>query len=105
MKKEDETMRRASELLLAGATMLQIACPQCHDPIYKLRDGTMECAQCMQQVFFERELSDSQKKEIGNRDNPIRRKIDALSSQLEKEEDPDKIIKLAETIKKLKDIL
>ena len=105
MTRDKETIKRASELLLAGATMLQLSCPQCGDPIYKLKDGTMECANCMQQVFFERQLSADQKKEIDQADSPIKKKIDILSKQLEQEEDPDKIIKLAETIRKLKDIL
>ena len=105
MKPDKDTMRRASELLLAGATMLQLSCPQCSDPIYKLRDGTMQCATCNQQVFFERQLSDNQKKELREMDSPVKKKIEQLSQQLEHEEDPDKIIKLAETIKKLKDIL
>lgn len=105
MSKDDEALLRSSELLLQGATMLQLSCPQCSNPIYRLRDGTMRCAHCNQQVFHERDLDNSMKQEMKQKNSPIQKKIDNLTTQLEQEEDPDKIIKLAETIKKLKEIL
>ena len=104
MSKKD-AIERASELLLQGATMLQISCPQCGNPIFKLRDGTMRCADCNQQVFFERDIDSETRKNMEREKSPIQMKINKLTTQLEQEEDPDKIIKIAETIKKLKEIL
>jgi len=65
----------------------------------------MICANCNQQVFFERDLSEDQRKQFHQGESPIQKKIEHLMQQLEQEEDPEKIIKLAETIKKLKEIL
>ena len=104
-KNSDDAIRRASELLLQGATMLQISCPQCSNPIYRLQDGTMICADCNQRVFFERDLSAEQRKQFQQGESPVQKKIENLMRQLEQEEDPEKIIQLAETIKKLREIL
>ena len=101
----EDQIKRASELLLQGATMLQISCPDCHNAIYKMRDSSMRCAFCDKTVLFENRMSEAQKKELHQEENPIFQKIEKLKLQLEKEEDPDAIIKLAETIKKLQDIL
>ena len=100
-----DQIKRASEFLLQGATMLQIACPECHNAIYKMKDQSMHCAFCNKQVLLERNMTVSQKKELNQETNPIYQKIEKLKLQLEKEEDPDTIIKIAETIKKLQDIL
>ena len=65
----------------------------------------MRCASCDKSVVFERNLDENYYKQIQMKNSPIQLKIDELTKQLEREEDPDKIIKLAETIKKLKEIL
>ncbi|MHA2501823.1 MAG: Sjogren's syndrome/scleroderma autoantigen 1 family protein [Candidatus Kariarchaeaceae archaeon] len=101
----DDAVRRASELLLKGATMLQDACPDCNNPIYKLNDGAMRCAYCDKGVIRESSLNKAELKELHQDEDPIYQKIMSLKKQLQAEEDPDKIIKLAETIKKLQEIL
>jgi UPF0148 protein len=103
---DDEKTKKAAELLLQGATMLQISCPQCNDPIYRNRDGQMFCVNCQSLIVYER---DSKKEEnlqqtkIDTND-PIQAKIQKLAIQLDQEQDPDKIVAIAETIKKLQNL-
>lgn len=41
--RRDEIVRKMSELLRSGAVMLDIACPLCSTPLFKLRSGEIIC--------------------------------------------------------------
>lgn len=100
----DNAVERAAKLLLNGAAMLHIVCPNCKDPIYKLRDGSFQCATCMKTVIFEssQNVNDNvEPKLIKQTSDPIKDKISQLAQKLEKSTDPDEILHLAELIKKL----
>lgn len=98
-------MRRATDLLLSGAKMLNLACPECDNPIYELKDGSMECANCEKKVFYEKDV-DFDKSKIQDEANiALKNKIEKLMSELENEEDHEKMIKIAEAIKKLREIM
>ena len=43
MSKENIGIKKAAELLRQGATMLDIACPICHMPLFKLKNGDIVC--------------------------------------------------------------
>ena len=99
---EDENVQRAAQLLLKGATMLHIKCPNCKDPIYKLRDQSFTCATCDQPVIFQSmENSKNNIEPTVGRIDSIENKIQQLSQQLDQATDPDEILKLATLIKKL----
>ncbi|MCE7735765.1 MAG: hypothetical protein GPJ54_12860 [Candidatus Heimdallarchaeota archaeon] len=99
---EEDYVQRAAKLLLNGATMLHTKCPNCKDPIYKLRDDTYTCATCDQSVIFQsiQTPSINNQQSLTN-DDPVQIKITQLSQQLDSATDPDEILKLATLIKKL----
>lgn len=115
-KKSDESLQRGAKLLLEGATLGMDHCPQCKMPIYILRDKTMYCATCDVKLVKEEDLNKEepqgsdlqpvQHKNTGRTSSksPIQAKIDQLSEQLQSETDPNKMIEIAETIKKLERI-
>ncbi|MEM0285464.1 MAG: Sjogren's syndrome/scleroderma autoantigen 1 family protein [Sulfolobales archaeon] len=43
MKKDDTVIQRMSELLRSGAVMLDLACPICSAPLFRLRSGEIVC--------------------------------------------------------------
>ncbi len=103
----DNAVERAAQLLLNGATMLHIVCPNCKDPIYKLRDGSFQCATCMKTVIFEddQNVNHTAKNELKpETSDPIKHKISQLAMKLDKSTDPDEILHLAELIKKLQSL-
>lgn len=102
---DKDSIHRAAKLLLDGATMLNISCPHCKNPIYRLKNGDMRCANCDKKVIHESQATDYSSPSQSRSNQAIEEKIDQLTQQLHDENDPDKIIKLAETIKKLKEIL
>ncbi len=115
MKRDDEeSLQRGAKLLLEGATLGMEHCPQCKMPIYILRDKTLYCATCDVKLVKEEDLKKKDNDEKVRADNkkptkrktasPIQAKIDQLAKQLEEETDPEKMVELAETIKKLENI-
>ncbi|PVU71151.1 hypothetical protein DDW09_00135 [Sulfolobus sp. SCGC AB-777_L09] len=40
---KEESVKKAAELLRQGATMLDIACPICYMPLFKLKNGDVVC--------------------------------------------------------------
>lgn len=98
-------MRRATDLLLSGAKMLNLECPECDNPIYELKDGSMECANCEKKVFYEKDVDFDKSKIQDDANIALKNKIEKLMSELENEEDHEKMIKIAEAIKKLREIM
>ncbi len=43
MLRRDEVVKKMSELMRSGAVMLDIACPICSTPLFKLRSGEIVC--------------------------------------------------------------
>lgn len=104
---EKDTVHRAAELLLNGASMLGIACPNCHDPIYRLTDNTMFCVTCNSPIVHENSIANNEDQEKAIqpvKGDPIQAKIDQLSTQLESATDPNDIVSIANTIKKLQQL-
>ncbi len=54
-KSSDALSKRMAELLKAGAIMLNDYCPDCHVPLFKLRDGQIICPSCNRRAFYVKE--------------------------------------------------
>lgn len=54
-RNSDALSKRMAELLKAGAIMLNDYCPDCHVPLFKLRDGQIICPSCNRRVFYVKE--------------------------------------------------
>ncbi|MEM3832056.1 MAG: Sjogren's syndrome/scleroderma autoantigen 1 family protein [Thermoprotei archaeon] len=54
-KSSDVLSKRMAELLKAGAIMLNDYCPDCHVPLFKLRDGQIICPSCNKRAFYVKE--------------------------------------------------
>ena len=47
-----EDLRRMAEMLKAGASLLEEACPQCGSPLFRLTTGEVYCAKCNRKVLI-----------------------------------------------------
>ncbi len=110
---EDISLQRGAKLLLEGATLAMDHCPQCKMPIYILRDKTLYCATCDVKLVREKEpeqgndpssKDSNTEKKVKVAQSPIQEKIDSLAEQLKHETDPERMVELAETIKRLEKI-
>ena len=108
MTNSNDSVKLGAKLLLEGAKMLNTPCPICRNPIYQLRDQRLYCVTCVKEVVRENtaESKTGDTTQISNDTSmdPIAAKIAQLSSMLDKENDPLKIVEIADTIKKLQQI-
>ena len=42
----EENIRKMSNALLSGATMLAESCPKCNAPLFRFPDGSIKCVAC-----------------------------------------------------------
>jgi UPF0148 protein len=92
MKAEDEEkIRKIAETLMAGAKMLSIHCATCFSPLFE-QDGRIFCPLCGD-------------KQTSNIEKVLKQKLQNLLSQLEKETDHEKVMKLLQEIKAIQELL
>jgi len=108
MTNSNDSVKLGAKLLLEGAKMLNTPCPICRSPIYQLRDQKLYCTTCVKEVVRENasepNIMDTNQVSADISKDPIAAKIAQLSSMLDKENDPAKIVEIADTIKKLQQI-
>jgi UPF0148 protein len=49
-KTEDKPIKRMAKLLRQGATLTDLSCPLCASPLFRLKDGTLWCANDQKKV-------------------------------------------------------
>jgi UPF0148 protein len=49
-KTEDKPIKRMAKLLRQGATLTDLSCPVCASPLFRLKDGTLWCANDQKKV-------------------------------------------------------
>jgi len=90
-KREEQKIRKIAEALMGGARMLSIHCASCLSPLFE-QDGRIFCPLC-----GDKQASETEK--------VLREKLRNLLSQLEKETDHEKVVKLLEEIKLIQELL
>ncbi len=54
-KTEDKPIKRMADLLRQGATLTDLMCPVCASPLFRLKDGTLWCANDEKKVIVVKE--------------------------------------------------
>ncbi len=106
----EELTKKAAEMLLQGATLLSEPCPYCKG-VRVIKEGKALCINCGRQPEKKEIPIENQPNETFTVEEVLRRKLEALSSELEQEKDHQKqqdilktINSLLETRKKMKKI-
>jgi UPF0148 protein len=71
-KTEDKPIKRMAELLRQGATLTDLSCPVCASPLFRLKDGTLWCANDQKKVVVVK-----QGEEIENASDTVYHKLEA----------------------------
>ena len=50
-----EVLKRMADMLKQGATMLDLQCPACASPLFRLRSGEIWCVNCQKRVVIVKE--------------------------------------------------
>ncbi len=53
-EKEEVNIKKMAGLLRSGATMLNLTCPRCENILFKLKDESIFCPSCEQEVIIQK---------------------------------------------------
>lgn len=89
-----EDVKRMADLLKSGATMLSDVCPECGNPLFKVK-GEIFCAKCNKPVVYARataqESTISSGMLLDNVEQTIIVKITETNELLKTEKDPERL--------------
>jgi uncharacterized Zn finger protein (UPF0148 family) len=106
---DENVTKNMGKLLREGAALLNVACPQCNTPLLRLKDGTMYCAKCDQQVVEQKISKPSRSHEGGNILNVLATRtmsiLDSLLQSLPEQPHPEEIRAFAKVARDLVEIL
>ena len=92
---EEKQIQKITEMLLAGGKMLGIHCGTCKSPLFEF-EGKITCPICEE---LKKEEKGEKAGSLETLERVLHAKLNALTQQLEKEEDVSKTIRLLENIK------
>ena len=94
-----------ADLLRRGATLTDLACPNCSAPLFRLQDGTLWCGKDQKKVIIVKEgeeaPSASTKSAMDKLEATLMAKVQDLQSKIEKTDDVDQLAKLTTAITEL----
>ena len=105
-KKETTPIKRMADLLTQGATLTDLACPVCASPLFRLKDGTLWCANDEKKVVIVKEGQEPPKQAKVNTaydklEATLLTKIQELQCKIEKTQDLDELQKLSVALSEL----
>jgi UPF0148 protein len=96
-----DEVKRMSDLLKSGATMLSETCPQCNSPLFKINNELL-CVKCNRPVVVIKATEDESgviaAQSLGKLEQTALMKIDEINSALKVEKDYERIDKLRQTL-------
>jgi len=99
-KPDNAYVKRGANLLVQGATLTDLSCPACSSPLFRLKDGTLWCAQDEKKVVFVKEGEEPPKQAVAptasydKLEATLMAKIQNIQGKIEKTEDMDELQKL-----------
>ena len=103
-KTEDKPIKRMAELLRQGATLTDLSCPVCASPLFRLKDGTLWCANDQKKVVVVK-----QGEEIENASGTVYHKLEAtlltkvqdIQNKIQHTDDVEELQKLSTALAEL----
>ena len=100
-QKEEPHIKRMSDLLRAGATLTELACPACASPLFRLNSGDLWCAKCEKKVIVVREGEAAKitgSVVLNNLEATLLEKIQDIQKKMQQEENVEELQKLGTTL-------
>jgi len=95
-----------ADLLRQGATLTDLSCPVCASPLFRLKDGTLWCANDEKKVIIVKEGEEPPKQAEANTtydklETTLLAKMQDLQGKIEKTEDIEELQKLSVALTEL----
>jgi UPF0148 protein len=107
MSNNDEQMKRMTDLLKSGATMLFEHCPECNAPLFKIK-GEMWCSICNKRVIIVKEGEETKITSmllLEDTEKTIMIKLQEISQEIRNEITPSKLLEMGTLLLKWLEIL
>jgi UPF0148 protein len=106
-KQNDANIKRMADLLRTGATLTDLACPNCASPLFRLKDGSLWCGVDEKKVVIVKEGEEPPKP--ATMSDPAMEKLEAtllakvadLQGKIEKTDNTDELTKLTLALSEL----
>jgi UPF0148 protein len=104
---DNTLVKRGASLLLQGAALTDLSCPNCSSPLFRLKDGTLWCAQDEKKVIVVKEGQELPKQTAAATDAYVKleatlmTKIEEIQGRIEKTQDIDELQKLTLALSEL----
>jgi UPF0148 protein len=105
-EKENTPIKRMADLLRQGDTLTDLSCPVCASPLFRLKDGTLWCANDEKKVVIVKEGEEPPKKAAASTaydklEATLLAKMQELQGKIEKTEDLEELQKLSVALSEL----
>jgi UPF0148 protein len=104
-RKDEKGLRSMVDMLRSGAKMLDLQCPACSSPLFRLKNGEIWCANCSKRVVIVRreedELRVASRFLLSSIEETILKKIGEINELLREEDELDRINELSLTLYRL----
>ena len=98
-------IQNMANLLKQGATLTELACPECASPLFRLKDGQLYCAQCEKRVIVVKEGETPETATsaltMNTLEATLMSKIQDIQKRIDEEKDVEQLKKLSETLNML----
>jgi len=106
---EDNHIRRMADLLRQGSTLTDLACPACHSPLFKLKNGDIWCGKCEKKVVVVKEGQDTSQAQgsatLNMLETTLLAKIQEIQGKMQHEQNVDELLKMNAALSGLLDSL
>ncbi len=106
-KQNDAPIKRMADLLRQGATLTDLACPNCSAPLFRLKDGTLWCGVDEKKVIIVKEGEEPPKPAAATSpamdklETTLMTKVADVQAKIEKTDNVDELGKLTSALSEL----
>jgi UPF0148 protein len=103
-KTEDKPIKRMADLLRQGATLTDLSCPACASPLFRLKDGTLWCANDEKKVIVVKEGEGPEKASNAAYDRleaTLLKKVEDIQKKIQQIENVEELQKLSSALSEL----
>jgi len=105
VSKADDGIKSMAELLRSGATMIDLSCPACSSPLFRLKNKDIWCARCQKKVVVVKEGEKVEEPEpsasLGTTEAVLEAKISEINGRIQNESNLDELQKLSSVLSAL----
>jgi UPF0148 protein len=99
---DEPHIKRMADLLRQGATLTELACPECSSPLFRLKSGDIWCGKCEKKVIVvkhgEEPTRQTGSMALESLEATLLVKVQEIQNRMQKAENPEELQRLGSTL-------